>query len=180
MKRTLALLLTFLAITLPAARAGNTFREGDAFEMRLSGPPEEFTKEFNVVLTVDDGKINLPLIGRISAVGMTSTQLASTIEQLLKQAKLFTVANVNITPTSFPRTIIVGGAVHSPGKQNWVSELTLMGAISAAGGPTEFLKDGMRIIRAGKATSYSRKAIRKNPALDPKVEPGDFIEQEGD
>ena len=182
MKRTLALLLTFLAITLPAARAGNTFREGDAFEMRLSGPPEEFTKEFNVVLTVDDGKINLPLIGRISAVGMTSTQLASTIEQRLRQAKIFTVANVNITATQggTPRTIIVGGAVHLPGKQNWVSELTLMGAISAAGGPTEFLKDGMRIIRAGKATTYSRKAIRKNPALDPKVEPGDIIEQEGD
>ena len=179
MKRFLICLLTLLTIAMPAIRAGNIFREGDVFEMRLSGPPEEFTREFNVVLTVDDGTVNLPLIGRVSAAGMTSTQLASNIEQRLRQAKIFTVANVNITANN-PRTIIVGGAVHSPGKQNWVSELTLMGAISAAGGPTEFWKDGMRIIRGGKATSYSRKAIRKNPSLDPKVEPGDFIEQEGD
>ncbi|MEI7820714.1 MAG: polysaccharide biosynthesis/export family protein [Verrucomicrobiota bacterium] len=100
MKRILTFLLTAIAIALPAARAGNTFREGDVLEMRLSGPPEEFTKEFNVVLTVDEGKVNQPLIGRISAAGMTSTQLASSIEQRLKQAKLFTVANVNITPTS--------------------------------------------------------------------------------
>ena len=182
MKPILTFLLTAIAIALPAARAGNTFREGDVFEMRLSGPPEEFTKEFNVVLTVDDGKVNLPLIGRISAVGMTSTQLASSIEQRLKQAKLFTVANVNIIPNAGinPRTVTVSGAVHTPGKQNWAPDLTLTGAISAAGGPTEYLKDGMRIIRGGKATSYSRKAIKKNPALDPKVEPGDIVEQEGD
>ncbi|MCX6980161.1 MAG: polysaccharide biosynthesis/export family protein [Verrucomicrobia bacterium] len=77
MKRILTFLLTAIAIALPAARAGNTFREGDVLEMRLSGPPEEFTKEFNVVLTVDEGKVNQPLIGRISAAGMTSTQLAS-------------------------------------------------------------------------------------------------------
>ena len=183
MKRRIFFLLTLLAIALPRALAGDSaFRDGDSFEMRLSGPPEEFTKEFNITLTVDDGKVNLPLIGRISATGMTGTQLATSIEQRLKQAKLFTVANVNIIPNPVinPRTVTVSGAVHTPGKQNWVPDLTLTGAISAAGGPTEFRKDGMRIIRGGKATSYSRKAIKKNPALDPKVEPGDIIEQEGD
>jgi len=87
---------------------------------------------------------------------------------------------VNITPTSFLRTVIVGGAVRLPAKYNWVLDFTLMGAINAAGGPTEFAKDTVRIIRNGKAASYSRKAIKKDPALDPKVGPGDFIEQEGD
>jgi hypothetical protein len=38
----------------------------------------------------------------------------------------------------------------------------------------------MRIIRGGRATSYSRKAIRKNPTLDPKIEPNDSVEQEGE
>lgn len=181
MKHVLAFLLTFLAIVPPSARGGNAFREGDILEMRLSGPPEEFTKEFNITLIVDDGRVNLPLIGRISAAGMTSTQLATTIEQRLKQAKLFTAANVNITPNpNNPRTVIVSGAVRAQGKQNWAPELTLMGAISMAGGPTEYAKDTVKLLRRGKATSYSRKAIEKNPALDPKVEIGDSIVQTGE
>ena len=182
MKRILICLLSFLATALPPARADNLFRNGDVFEMRLSGPPEEFTREFSLVLTVDEGSVNLPLIGRVSAVGMSSTQLASSIERRLKEAKIFTIANVNITsnPSQNQRTIIVGGSVRAPGRQPWIPDLTLTGAISAAGGPSEFMKDGMKIIRGGKATQYSRKAIKKNPALDPKVEPGDIVEQEGD
>ena len=181
MKRILALFLAFLAIGLAAIQAGKAFREGDVLEIRLSGPPEEFTKEFNLVLQVDDGKINLPLLGRVTAAGMTSTQLASTIEQRLKQAKVFTVANVNITPDFRNlRTIVISGAVRLPGKYASVPDLTLVGAISTAGGPTEFAKDTVKIIRGGKAALHSRKAIQKNPALDPKVEPGDLIEQSGE
>ena len=174
-------LLSVLVIALPSAHAGNKFREGDIFEMRVSGPPEEFTREFTLVLTVDEGAVTVPLIGRVAAAGISSSALASSIERRLVEAKIFTKANVNITPNPVTQhTIIVGGAVRSPGKLNWVPDLTLTGAITAAGGPTEYLKDGMRIIRAGKATIYSRKAIKKNPALDPKVEEGDIIEQEGD
>jgi polysaccharide export outer membrane protein len=182
MKRILVSLLALLFAALAPVQADNLFRNGDIFEMRLSGPPEEFTKEFNLVLTVDEGSVNLPLIGRVTAVGMSSTQLASSIERRLKDAKIFTIANVNITQNSSQnqRIIIVGGSVRQPGKQIWIPDLTLTGAISAAGGPTEFAKDGMRIIRGGRATSYSRKAIRKNPTLDPKIEPNDSVEQEGE
>ena len=182
MKRILICLLALLAIAPSRVHAENLFRNGDVFEMRLSGPPEEFTREFNLVLTVDEGSVNLPLIGRVTAVGMSSTQLASSIEQRLKQAKIFTIANVNITVNASQnqRTIIVGGSVRAPGRQTWIADLTLTGAISAAGGPGDFAGDGIKIIRAGKAQRYSRKAIKKNPGLDPKVEPGDIIEQEGD
>ena len=180
MKFILPFLLTLIAVAQPTAHAGDSFREGDVFEMRLSGPSEEFTKEFNLTLTVDDGRVTLPHIGRIKAAGLTGTQLATVIEQQLIRAKLFTAANVNITPSpNNQRTVIVSGAVHSPGKQNWNSELTLTGAVSLAGEPTEFAKDTVKIIRGGKATSHSRKAIQKNPALDPKVQPGDLIEQVG-
>ena len=182
MKTILLCILGLLAIALPRVHAENVFRNGDVFEMRLSGPPEEFTREFSLVLTVDEGSVTVPLIGRVAAVGMSSTALAASIERQLKAAKIFTIANVNITQSSDrnARTMIVGGSVRSPGKQAWIQDLTLTGAISSAGGPTEFAKDTMKIIRGGRATIYSRKAIKKNPALDPKVEPGDIIEQEGD
>lgn len=181
MKKIILSLLSLLLIALPRLQAQNTFRNGDVLEMRLSGPPEEFTREFNIVLTVDEGTVNLPLIGRVAAAGMSSSALAASIERRLKEAKIFTVANVNINSNSGKdRIIIVGGSVRSPGKQPWIQDLTLTGAISGAGGPSEFAKDTMKIIRGGKAQSYSRKAIKRNPGTDPRVEPGDIIEQEGD
>lgn len=181
MKRILICLLSFLAIAPPRVHAENLFRNGDVLEMRLSGPPEEFTREFSLVLTVDEGSVTVPLIGRIPAVGMSATALATSIERRLKEAKIFTIANVNINSNSGKdRIIIVGGSVRSPGKQPWLPDLTLTGAISSAGGPSDFAKDTMKIIRGGRATTYSRKAIKKNPSTDPKVESGDIIEQEGD
>jgi protein involved in polysaccharide export with SLBB domain len=181
MKKIILSLLSLLLIALPRLQAQNTFRNGDVLEMRLSGPPEEFTREFNIVLTVDEGTVNLPLIGRVAAAGMSSSALAASIERRLKEAKIFTIANVNINSNSGKdRIIIVGGSVRSPGKQPWIQDLTLTGAISGAGGPSEFAKDTMKIIRGGKAQSYSRKAIKRNPGTDPRVEPGDIIEQEGD
>jgi len=182
MRHLIVFALSLFATVAPGVCADTRFRNGDVFELRLSGPPEEFTREFNIVLTVDEGSVNLPLIGRILAVGKTSTQLASEIENRLKQAKIFTIANVNITANVGvnQRFIIVGGSVRQPGRQQWVADLTLTGAISAAGGPSDFAGDGMKIIRGGVAEKYSRKAIKKNPALDPKIQPNDIVEQEGD
>jgi len=179
MKRFAFFLLSLLTITLLPARADSVFCDGDVFEMRVSGPPDEFTREYNLVLTVGGGAVTVPIIGRVKAAGMSGSELATAIETRLKQAKIFTVANVNITVKENPRTMIVAGSVRLPGKYPWSTNLTLMAAIGAAGGPAEFATDGIRVIRAGKAERHSTKEIRKNPSLDPKVQPGDFIEQEG-
>ena len=182
MKRFIFSLLSLLTIGLLHARADGAFRDGDVFEMRLSGPPEEFTREFNLVLTVDQGAVTIPLIGRIPASGLTSSGLAAVIENRLKQAKIFTIANVNITVNAGQnqRTIIVGGSVRASGRQPWIADLTLTGAISAAGGRGDFAGDGIKIIRGGKAQRYSWKAIKRDPSTDPRIQPGDVIDVEGD
>ena len=106
------------------------------------------------------------------------------IENRLKQAKIFTIANVNITVNSNAnapsRTIIVGGSVRNSGRQPWIADLTLTGAISAAGGRGDFAGDGIKVIRNGKAQRYSWKALKKDPSLDPKILSGDIIDVEGD
>lgn len=180
MKKFTSLLLVILSLLLSAGASDSIFRNGDVFEMRLSGPPEEFTREFNLVLTVDEESVNVPLIGRVRAAGLSSTQLAQSIEKRLKDEKIFTIANVNITTNqnTNQRTIIVGGAVRAPGRQPWLTDLTLTGAMSAGGGPNEWAGDSVKIIRGGRATKYSRKALRKDPSLDPKIQPGDIIEVE--
>jgi protein involved in polysaccharide export with SLBB domain len=182
MKHSILFLLSLLAIALPRVHA-ETFRDGDVCEMRLSGPPEEFTREFNLVLTVDQGAVTIPLIGRIPARGLTSSGLATVIENRLKQAKIFTIANVNITVNGGNernRTIIVGGSVRQSGRQPWIADLTLTGAISAAQGRSDFAKDGIKVIRNGKVQQYSWKALKRDPSLDPKILSGDIIDVEGD
>lgn len=178
------LLCLIALLSLPAwLPADEVFKNGDQFEMRLSGPPEEFTKEFNLMLRVSEGAVNLPIIGRIPATNLTSNQLAQEIERRLKAEKIFTIANVNISLSANqnPRTFIIGGAVRQSGRQAWFEDLTLTAAISAAGGTSEWVKDRIKITRAGRALPpYSLKAIKKGTMPDPKIMAGDVIDVEGD
>lgn len=155
-------------------------QNGDVIQMRLSGPPEEYTREFAVEITVDDGTINVPMIGRVRAAGITPAQLSAAIEKQLIEQKIFTIANVNINTQQTPRFIIVGGSVRSPGRQQWTQGLTLSASISAAAGPAEYAEDGVRLTRGGQVYRYSRKAIKDNAKLDPKLQPGDVVEVEGE
>jgi protein involved in polysaccharide export with SLBB domain len=156
-------------------------QNGDVVDMRLSGPPDEYTKEFAIPqMAVEDGTVTIPMVGRVRAAGLSPSQLGAAIEKRLIEEKIFSVANVNINMLQIPRYVIVGGAVRGPGRQLWTQNLTLTAAISAAGGPAEYIEDTVRLIRGGQVARYSRKAIKANPTLDPKLFPDDVVEAEGE
>lgn len=165
-----------------ATNAGGStpLQNGDVIQTRLSGPPSQYTGEFAQELSVDDGTVTVPMIGRVRAAGLTPSQLAMAIEKQLIEQKFFTVANININVMQSVKFVIVGGAVRAPGRQQWSPNLTLSAAISAAGGPAEYIEDGVRLIRGGQVARYSRKAIKIDPKVDPKLQPGDVIEAEGE
>ncbi len=161
--------------------ASAALQNGDVIQIRLSGPPAQYTTEFAQELSVEDGTVTVPMIGRVKAAGLTPSQLAVAIEKQLIEQKFFTVANININMMQgAPKFVIVGGAVRAPGRQQWTQNLTLSAAISAAGGPAEYIEDGVRLIRGGQVARYSRKAIKADPKVDPKLQPGDVIEAEGE
>lgn len=162
------------------AGASAPLQNGDVIQTRLSGPPSQYTTEFAQELSVDDGTVTVPMIGRVRAVGLTPSQLAMAIEKQLIEQKFFSVANININVMQSVKFVIVGGAVRAPGRQQWSPNLTLSAAISAAGGPAEYIEDGVRLIRGGQVARYSRKAIKADPKVDPKLQPGDVIEAEGE
>jgi hypothetical protein len=58
----------------------------------------------------------------------------------------------------------------------YTSDLTLVSTISAAGGPSDFAGDKIRLTRAGKILWFSRKKLDKDPTLDVPIKPGDQIE----
>jgi len=178
--RSFSLALALLLAAALGLRADTKLSDGDSFTMSVSGAPKEFTQEYDLNYTVDDGGISVPNVGRVKAVGVTASQLAATVEKELKDRKIFTNPTVVINVVAITRSIVVGGAVRNPNRHQWNASMTLTMAIAAASGPADFAEDKVRLIRAGKATEYSRKAIRKDPSLDPKVLPNDYIEVTGE
>jgi protein involved in polysaccharide export with SLBB domain len=166
-----------------AASAGKldsnaTFRPGDTFELRLSGMPSEDALEFSQPFTIGtDGYLTIPLAGQIRAAGLTQSQLERAIERKLVEEEIFRFPTAAINVATQARYVTVGGAVRSPNRIPWSSDLTLLTAISASGGPNDFGGDKVELIRGGKMVVFSTKKIRRDPSQDPRLFPGDRLEQ---
>jgi polysaccharide export outer membrane protein len=162
----------------PAAQgSGVPLRNGDTVDIRIANVPPEDIQQFDGSYTVDEsGMINLPYIGMIKAGGLPPSQVQTLIQNQLVSAGIYTMPTVTVTPPAGARFISVGGQVRGPGRIPYTSDLTLMTTISAAGGPSDFAGDKIRLVRGGKVQFFSRKRLEKDPTKDPLVEPGDQIE----
>jgi protein involved in polysaccharide export with SLBB domain len=153
------------------------FRSGDTFELRLGGMPAEDALQFSQSFTVgSDGYLNIPLGGQIKAAGLTQSQLERAIEQKMIDGEIFRFPTATITVNG-QRYVTVGGSVKNAGRFPWTSDLTLMSAISQAGGGDGFESDKIELIRGGKSIMYSTRKLNKNPSQDPQLLPGDRVEQ---
>jgi len=162
----------------PGLDSGAVFRPGDTFELRLSGMPAEDSEQFRQAFTIGtDGYLSIPLAGRVRAAGLTQSQLERAIEQKLIAEEIFRfpTATINVAPQA--RFVTVGGQVRNPNRFQWAPDLTLLTALSSAGGGGDFAGDKVELIRGGKMLMFSIKKLRKDPTQDPKLMPGDRIEQ---
>ncbi|MFO7559169.1 MAG: polysaccharide biosynthesis/export family protein [Desulfobacterales bacterium] len=108
----------------------------------------EFTREEMVVRI--DGKITLPLLNDIHAVGKTPVQLKKEIEKGLAVFVESPAVNVIVKEQASKRFYIIGEILHS-GQYPLTKQLTVLQAISTAGGFT------------GKASKDEILLIRENP-----------------
>lgn len=123
---------------------------GDQLAIRAwSGPLEHYGGEVPVST---EGRIYLPLLGELSVSGQTLAQLNSLITQ--RFSRLYRDAQVSVTLAQL-RTVdvYVAGDVAQPGKYTLPGTTTVLGALYAAGGPSEIgsLRD-LRLSRKGAAT----------------------------
>lgn len=102
----------------------------------------------NVDVRVDeDGTVRLPLVGRVPAEGLTENELAARLKQILER-ELLQRASVSVEVLEFrSRPISVIGAVHRPGSLNYSGRLTLLEAITAAGGLADNHGDSIFVLR---------------------------------
>ena len=162
----------------PALRGDATLRAGDPVEMKISGVPAEEQTQVNNTYTVDaNGMVNMPYINKVRAEGLTPAQLASSIENGYKSARIFTNPTITIVMQPQARFVNIGGAVRTPARIPFTEDMTLLTAISAAGGFNDFAdQKRVRLLRGSVAKIYDVRQFRRDPGLDPKLQPGDKIE----
>jgi len=165
------------AVAPQGADRGVALRNGDTVDIRIANVPPDDMQQIDGSYTLDEaGMINLPYIGMVKAGGLPPSQVQVTIENKLVSAGIYTSPTITVNPPANMRFISVGGAVRAPGRVPYTSDLTLMTTINAAGGASDFAGDKIKMIRGGKIIWFSRKALDKDPSLDPRIEPGDQIE----
>jgi protein involved in polysaccharide export with SLBB domain len=177
--RQITLLLALLTLLTPELRAAEAFRAGDTFEWRLTGMPADVVQDIaQLQFTIGpEGTVNIPLIGKVKAIGLNATQLSDAIEAKFIADKIFTRPTVIINPTAVQRFVSVSGGVRAPQRLIWTADMTLTSAVGNAGGVSDFGNPNKIIlIREGKRLGpYSLKELGKDPSRDPKLLPGDQV-----
>ena len=87
-----------------------------------------------------DGKITLPLINDVQASGLTTTQLAAKIAEGLKKYITSPQVTVGVTEINSRRIFVTGEVAH-PGASQLLPNMTVLQAITSAGGFTQFARE---------------------------------------
>jgi polysaccharide biosynthesis/export protein len=133
-----------------------------------------------VVPVRPDGKISLPLLNDVQAAGLTPAQLADEITTGLK--KYVTSPQVTVIVTTVNQRVYIIGEVIRPGAFPMVPGMTVVQALSSAGGFTQFAKTKSIFVRRmenGKEVKYQfnyKDVINgKKPEEDIPLKAGDTV-----
>ena len=171
-------MVTFLLSPRVATASDAAFRSGDTLELRIGGVPAEETQLVTGAYTIDgEGYINLPHVGKVRAAGLGQAELQRAVEAAYRGGEIYTNPTITITVPTTLRFVNVSGDVRQPRRVEYTSDLTVLGAISAAGGFTDYADQRkVRVMRGGRVQIIDIKAVRANPSLDIRLLPGDQIE----
>lgn len=132
-----------LAAQVVAPAAGYRLGPKDLVRIRVFEVPE-----LNVETRISEsGMVNLPLIGDVPAAGLTETELAGRLKEVL-EVRYVNRASVAVQVTEFrSRPITVIGAVKTPGNLAFPGRWTLLDALAAAGGLADNHGDLIHVLR---------------------------------
>lgn len=161
----------------PVTTAASNLGVGDTFEVSVYGE-EDLSGKHRVS---EDGSINFPLVGRVEVAGKGAAEIAALIETALRDRKLLREPHVSVfllEQTS--ANVSVVGAVSKPGSYPLTRGMTIVQAISAAGGLTAIASgDNTIVTRKGegalKRFQVPVDAIAEGRVNDFQLEAGDIV-----
>jgi polysaccharide export outer membrane protein len=130
----------------------------------------------------DEGRFAMPLLGKIDVAGLTPTQLEMRIKQLL-EARYIKQADVTVTVVEFGnRPISVVGAVTHPGRIGATANITLIQALTQAGGLGSGYGRQLYVLRTASnglteqiAVDIEDLMVNGNPDLNLPLAPNDVV-----
>ncbi len=156
----------------------DVIQPGDALTITFKDLPKD---EVSALPTDDrvkqDGTITLLHNQTFMAAGKTRGELEKMIRERYVP-KYYVNMTVSVKQQEATRFYFVGGEVKIPGRQVYISRMTVLKAIQSCGDFTDFAnKKKVRLIRADGKTKLVINAIKvlENPTLDVEVYPGDTI-----
>ena len=130
----------------PAAEQRSVYRLGPLDVLAIRTPDMEESATERTVRINPDGHINLPLIGRVLAAGLTVQELEQVLAANLKA--YYKDPQVGVSMVEFrSQTASVLGLVNNPGVQLLQGSKTLLDVISMAGGIKPEASSTIRITR---------------------------------
>lgn len=132
---------------------------GDSIKIQVFGEPD-----LTLEMVLDEtGAFDYPFVGRVSAVGRTVDELEKIIDSGLRGDYLID-PEVNVSVNKY-RNFFIKGEVKRPGGYPYQPGLTVIQAVTLAGGFTERAsKDKLLVQRKGKTQTYR---VRANSSLGP-------------
>lgn len=119
--------------TAAAAAPDTSLGPGDTFEVNVY-EEKELSSRYKVA---DDGMINFPLVGAVKVAGKTPNALARELQDALRDKKLLRDPSVSIFVLEYAsKRVSIVGAVQKPGNIEWLAGMSIVQAISIAGGLT--------------------------------------------
>lgn len=152
----------------------SVLREGDYVQVQLKGvpAPEEASLDFSLN---EQGTIAMPHLPPIRALGKSTGVLEREIEEMYKAQRIFTDPKVSVLVGG--RYINVMGEVRMPQRVLYTTDLTMLKAVAAAGGFTDYAnKRAVRVHRGKEVVEIHAGRALKDPSEDPPLKPGDTVE----
>ncbi len=165
------------ATYLPAPSEKTVVGAGDIFTLQIVSE-KDLPSEYQVA---SDGTVDLPYVQTIQVAGLEPQEIARVVRQKLIDDKILTNPIVVVQVKEYhSRTVILLGQVAKPGSFPLTPGLTLMQAISLAGGLSQIANDDnvtlTRKMGAGtKTVTISVDAITEGKAPDVPLQAGDRI-----
>jgi protein involved in polysaccharide export with SLBB domain len=173
--------LMLMVLPVSAQQAG-LLKPGDAVQIELKTPAEDASTFGTLYAVSDRGTIKMPMLEQeIPAVGISTSTLARRIEAAYKAAQIYTAPMINATlpvvEGGMPNHVVtVSGEVRASGEFPLRQGMTLMTAISKAGGFTEFGDPKkVKLLRANREQIFNMKKILPDGSNNPVLQDGDQI-----
>lgn len=150
---------------------------GDVFEVKVYGE-DQLSQTYRVSL---EGTIDFPFVGRVRVVGLDAPQVADIIGGRLREVGYMREPQVSVfVKEAVSQKVNVVGAVNSPGSFSYSSGMTVVQAVSVAGGFTPLANRNATVVsrRVGSGVQRFKVAVEeisRGERSDFRLQAGDIV-----